>query len=68
MVLTKLDVSFNAADKDEYLPPLPTVIAPEGGELSASAPVMKAEKSRSRPEYMVWTQKLGAASVLHSSL
>jgi hypothetical protein len=29
---THLEVSFNAADKVEYFPPLPTVIAPDGGD------------------------------------
>jgi hypothetical protein len=27
-----LDVSFKAADRVEYFPPLPTVIEPEGGD------------------------------------
>ena len=53
LVLTELEVSFRAAEREEYFPPLPTVIAPEGGELSASAPVMTAENSKSRRAYMV---------------
>ncbi len=41
MELTKLEVSFRAADKVACLPLLPTVMAPAGGELSANALMAK---------------------------
>jgi hypothetical protein len=48
----ELDVSLRAAEMVEYLPPLPIVMAPDGGELSACAEIAD-RASRARRNSMV---------------
>ena len=53
MELTELEVSLRAADNVACLPPVPTVIAPAGGELGANAPESRQAESKMTRDSMV---------------